>query len=128
VLAADTSVVLGSEILGKPADAQDALRMLRRLSGRSHRVLTGVAVGGRANADCVVDTEVHFRDASDEELSWYVRTGEPTDKAGAYAIQGAGGFLVRRIAGSYSNVVGLPLVETLALLAQAGYPLPWSGK
>ena len=128
VLAADTSVVIGTEILGKPADAKDALRMLRALSGRAHRVITAVALargGSGATESIVVETEVEMRQASDEELRWYVATGEPMDKAGGYAIQGAGGMLVKAIRGSYSCVVGLPLAETVALLEAAGLSLPW---
>lgn len=125
VLAADTTVVLGEQVLGKPADPEDALRMLRSLSGRWHRVLTGVALVGSAERTRVVETQVEFREASEAELAWYVHTGEPLDKAGAYAIQGIGGFLVRAIRGSHSNVVGLPLAETLELLAEEKLAMPW---
>jgi septum formation protein len=128
VLAADTTVVLEDEILGKPADAAEALSMLRGLCGRTHRVLTGVALAGEALRARVVETRVVFREASEAELSWYVATGEPLDKAGAYGLQGIGGFLVRRIEGSHSNVIGLPLAETLELLAAEGIALPWSGR
>ncbi|NBD10651.1 MULTISPECIES: nucleoside triphosphate pyrophosphatase [Corallococcus] len=127
VLAADTTVALGSELLGKPQDAAEARRMLALLSGQAHEVFTGIAVAGRAQASQVVRTQVTFRALSPEEIAWYADTGEPLDKAGAYAIQGKGGFLVAGIDGSPSNVVGLPLAETLALLAQVGMPLPWSG-
>ncbi len=123
VLAADTSVVLEGRILGKPGTAEEALEMLRALSGRTHQVMTAVAVAG-AGARCVI-ASVTFAAASEAALRWYVSTGEPMDKAGAYAVQGIGGFLVERIEGSYSAVVGLPLVETLALLRDAGYILPW---
>ena len=123
VLAADTGVVLEGEVLGKPATADEALAMLRRLSGRSHRVLTAVAVGGAGER--LVTAAVTFAAVSEAALRWYVSTGEPMDKAGAYAVQGIGGFLVERIEGSHSAVVGLPLVETLALLREAGYTLPW---
>ncbi len=125
VLAADTTVVLEDQVLGKPEDAAEARRMLERLSGRSHRVLTGVALGGAAQGAVVVETEVRFRVLEEAQLRWYLASGEPMDKAGAYAIQGLGGAFVERITGSYSNVVGLPLVETLALLEQAGLRLPW---
>lgn len=128
VLAADTTVVLEEEILGKPADGAEALAMLRRLSGRTHRVLTGVALAGETLRARVVETRVVFREASEAELSWYVASGEPLDKAGAYGLQGIGGFLVRRIEGSHSNVIGLPLAETLELLAADGLALPWSGR
>jgi septum formation protein len=130
VLAADTAVVLRGEVLGKPADAEDARRMLRALSGTVHEVLTGVCVRRAADAsalelDVVVATEVRFAPLSPAEVDWYVATGEPLDKAGAYAIQGAGGAFVVRVDGSVSNVVGLPLAETAGLLRRAGYPLPW---
>jgi len=123
VLAADTSVVLEGRILGKPRTAEEAVEMLRALSGRTHQVMTAVAVAG-AGARCVI-ASVTFAAASEAALRWYVSTGEPMDKAGGYAVQGIGGFLVERIDGSYSAVVGLPLVETLALLRDAGYILPW---
>lgn len=126
VLAADTSVVLGDEILGKPKDAAQAAEMLRALAGKTHEVLTGVALAGTADRCCVVATSVHFRPLTDQEIAWYVASGEPMDKAGGYAIQGKAGAFVRAIEGSYSNVVGLPLVETLALLREAGCPMPWS--
>jgi septum formation protein len=110
VLGADTTVVLDDEVLGKPADPADARAMLRRLSGRSHHVLTGVAL---LNAtDCHVDaarTIVEFAPLSEQEITWYVQSGEPMDKAGAYAIQGLAARFVRRIDGSYTNVVGLPI-------------------
>ena len=123
VLAADTSVVLEGRVLGKPRTPEEALEMLRALSGRTHQVMTAVAVAG-VGARCVT-ASVTFAAASESALRWYVSTGEPMDKAGAYAVQGIGGFLVERIEGSYSTVVGLPLVETLALLREAGYILPW---
>jgi septum formation protein len=132
VLAADTAVVLGGEVLGKPADAGEARRMLERLSGTRHEVLTGVCVRRAAAAalaveelDAVVATTVRFARLSPAEIAWYVGTGEPLDKAGAYAIQGAGGAFVLEVSGSVSNVVGLPLAETAALLRRAGFPLPW---
>jgi septum formation protein len=132
VLAADTAVVLGSEILGKPRDAEDARRMLRALSGRTHVVATGVhglAPGPAGEApreeSLAVSSAVRFVTLSDERIDWYVSTGEPLDKAGAYAVQGAGGSLVRGVAGSVTNVVGLPLAETLALLRRLGLALPW---
>lgn len=127
VLAADTAVVLGTEILGKPRDAPEAESMLWRLSGRDHLVLTGVAIGRSPKpvSAIAVETRVWFRSLRPEEIRWYVRSGEPLDKAGAYGIQGLGGALVRRIEGSASNVVGLPVAETLDLLAACGGPLPW---
>ncbi len=126
VLAADTTVVLGRELLGKPRDEAEAREMLTRLSGRTHEVHTGVALAGRADEALVVRTRVTFRTLSAGEIAWYVGTGEPRDKAGAYAIQGKGGFLVAAIEGSPTNVIGLPLGETLALLTRAGVPLAWS--
>ena len=128
VLAADTTVVLAGEILGKPLDDGDAARMLRALSGTSHQVMTAVACrrAGR-EASLLVSSDVAFERLSDAAIAWYVATGEPHDKAGAYAVQGAGGAFVREVRGSVSNVVGLPLVETLALLAEVGFVLPWAG-
>jgi septum formation protein len=123
VLAADTSVVLDGALLGKPGSPDEALTMLRSLSGRTHHVLTAVAIAGAGER--LVTAAVTFAPASETALRWYVSTGEPMDKAGAYAVQGIGGFLVERIEGSHSAVVGLPLVETLALLREAGYILPW---
>ncbi len=115
-LTADTTVVLGEESLGKPADARAALDMLRRLAGREHVVLTAFALC-RAPFEAsrrvvrVVESRVEFRAATEDELRRYADTGEGLDKAGAYAIQGLGMFLVRRIVGSYSSIVGLPLCE-----------------
>lgn len=125
VLAADTTVALGTELLGKPSGPDEARDMLTRLSGRTHAVYTGVALAGRAEASTVVRTGVTFRTLSAGEIAWYVSTGEPLDKAGAYAVQGKGGFLVAAVEGSPTNVIGLPLGETLELLARAGVPLPW---
>jgi septum formation protein len=125
VLAADTTVVLGPELLGKPRDEAEARAMLARLSGRTHEVHTGVALAGRAEEALVVRTRVTFRTLSAGEIAWYAGTGEPLDKAGAYAVQGKGGFLVAAVEGSPTNVIGLPLGETLALLERAGVPLPW---
>jgi septum formation protein len=128
VLAADTAVVLGSAILGKPRDAEDARRMLRALSGVPHEVLTGVCVRrGGTETTAVVAAEVRLDALSDAQIDWYVATGEPMDKAGAYAIQGIAGAFVRELRGSVSNVIGLPLAETLELLAGAGVRLPWEG-
>jgi septum formation protein len=122
VLGADTIVVLEDSVLGKPADSQEALAMLRRLAGRTHRVLTGVAVVETDRLEprtlCVESTVV-MRSASDAELRAYVATGESLDKAGAYAAQGEGRRFVERIDGSESNVIGLPIEETLALLRAA---------
>ncbi|MGO8970298.1 MAG: Maf family protein [Myxococcaceae bacterium] len=125
VLGADTTVALDGEILGKPADAKQALDMLRRLAGRTHLVHTAVATAGRRNDARAVETAVRFAAVSPEALAWYAASGEPLDKAGAYALQGLGGFLVEAISGSHSSVIGLPLVETLGLLEAGGLPLPW---
>jgi len=124
VIAADTTVDLDGEILGKPADAVDAARMLRALSGRTHRVHTGVAVRRAARSAIeVATTFVTMIPIGDTQLRWYVGTGEPLDTAGAYAVQGAGGVLVQRIRGSVSNVVGLPLHLVARLAADLGVPL-----
>ncbi len=123
ILAADTAVVCDGAILGKPADESDAVAMLRRLSGRSHQVMTGVSVwAGMQNKvkNSVNQTAVTFRTISEAEVQWYWRSGEPRDKAGGYGIQGLGAIFVQRIEGSYSSVVGLPLMETSQLLRQAG--------
>jgi septum formation protein len=121
VLAADTTVVLGDDVLGKPTDHFDGLAMLARLSGRSHAVLTAVCVHGARGARCeLVETQVAFAQLDREVCEAYLATEEPWDKAGAYAIQGLGGAFVRSIRGSYSNVVGLPLHETWRLLSRSG--------
>jgi len=121
VIGADTAVVLGDEIFGKPADQQEALEMLAKLSGTTHQVVTGVAVwaGRRMQASLSV-TDVRFREISPDEACTYWQSGEPADKAGAYAIQGKGGVFVEEITGSYSGVVGLPVFETMKLLREAG--------
>lgn len=121
VLAADTAVAIGDEIFGKPRDEADALRMLAALSGRSHEVLTAVALAcdGRL-ATAISECRVTFRALSPAECRDYWASGEPADKAGAYAIQGLGAVFVARLEGSYSGVMGLPLFETAALLDAAG--------
>lgn len=121
VIAADTVVVLDGKILGKPRDAADAVRMLTELSGRTHKVLTGVAVSfdGRQLAE-VCETEVIFRTLTAAEIADYVATGEPLDKAGAYGIQGRGAVFVEKINGCYNNVVGLPLTRLHLMLAKLG--------
>jgi len=117
VLGSDTSVIINDEILTKPADQADAQRMLKRLSGNQHQVFTAVAVVSQNKQQVIsVATDVYFRDLSDAEIDAYIATGEPMDKAGSYGIQGKGAILVDKISGSYSNVVGLPLTETAALL------------
>lgn len=122
-IAADTTIDLDGEIVGQPTDAAEALAMLTRLSGRSHRVHTGVAVvspTGRMATDVV--TSVVTMQTIDAALrEWYVSTGEPFGKAGGYALQGRGGVLVERVLGSHSNVVGLPMREALALLRAADH-------
>lgn len=121
VLGADTTVVLDGESLGKPADRDAGREMLQRLSGREHEVLSAVCLfGGDENATVCVATRVAFCDLSTELIEAYLSTDEPWDKAGGYAIQGLAGALVRSIAGSYSNVVGLPLAETRELLQRFG--------
>ena len=121
VLAADTTVVLGENALGKPRDRADALAMLAALSGQTHAVLTGVCLCTAAGElECLVETEVDFVTLDREACEAYLATGEPWDKAGAYGIQGLGGAFVTAIRGSYSNVVGLPLAETRQLLRAAG--------
>jgi len=121
LLAADTVVALGKEILGKPADEHDAARMLRRLSGRTHQVHTAVAARqGDTTAMRLATTEVTFRSLRDAEIEAYVSSGDPFDKAGAYGIQGAAAIFVTRLSGSYSGVVGLPLCETAELLREFG--------
>jgi septum formation protein len=121
VLGADTTVALAGSILGKPVDAADAAVILRALSGRTHQVHTGVAVvGPRGLASSVTTTAVTFRQLTPAEISDYVDTGDALDKAGAYGIQGDAGRFVAELSGSLSNVVGLPMAQTAALLADAG--------
>jgi len=129
VIAADTTVDVGGQILEKPVDDTDARRMLQLLSGRTHLVHTGVTVAclptigalGSTTAfeTMVVETAVQFVDLTPQLVDWYVATGEPFGKAGGYAIQSAGGALVRQVYGSVTNVIGLPLAETLELVASA---------
>lgn len=118
-LAADTMVVLDEQPLGKPSDADHAIEILSRLSGRTHRVVTGFCVRqGEHRREGVANTEVRFRPLSRSEIEHYVATREPFDKAGAYGIQGRGGALIDTVAGSYTNVVGLPLQEVLVCVDQ----------
>jgi septum formation protein len=126
LLTADTIVVSENEILGKPLDEADAARMLRKLSGQQHQVLTSVTIGkkGEHNHQFIVETNVHFRTLTDKEIADYWATGEPADKAGAYGIQGIGTIFVEAIAGSYTNVVGLPLTETAKILADFNITIP----
>jgi septum formation protein len=131
VVGADTIVVIDGRALGKPADTADARAMLRALRGRTHEVMTGVAVVDAASGRHAVDTvisRVTMRAYSDAALDAYVAGGEPLDKAGAYAIQGAGGALVTGLEGSRSNVVGLPLAVTAALLRRFGVDVSAPGR
>ncbi|RZU44922.1 septum formation protein [Fluviicoccus keumensis] len=122
VLAADTTVVRDGVVIGKPATLEEAMAIWESLSGRSHQVMTGIAMArGELVTHRVVTTEVHFRPISRPEMEAYWQTGEPQDKAGGYGIQGRGAIWVDRIAGSYSNVVGLPLAETAEMLEAFGY-------
>jgi septum formation protein len=122
VIGADTIVVVGGEPFGKPRDQDDALRMLAALSDGTHQVLTGVAVRSRSGIQTILSiTEVRFREIRPDEALAYWQSGEPRDKAGAYAIQGRGGVFVVSITGSYSGVVGLPVFETTQLLRDSGF-------
>jgi septum formation protein len=126
VLAADTTVVLDGEILGKPRDPEDARRMLARIAGREHTVLTGVALeetGRDLRASGIEVSRVRMAPLTPERIAWYVETGEPLDKAGSYAVQGLGALFVEEIDGNYTNVVGLPLPLTARLFAELGYEL-----
>jgi septum formation protein len=126
VLAADTAVVIDERVLGKPVDTAEAMAMLAELSGRTHRVLTAVALRcGRSLEALLCRSEVRFRTTTAEERAAYCRSGEPFDKAGGYGIQGRAAMFVEHLSGSYSSVVGLPLFETAALLERCGVPL-WS--
>ena len=117
VLAADTTVVLDGDILGKPDNAEHARQMLRRLSGRTHQVLTAIAIAREDHLEAALSTSaVEFRELEDGEIARYVASGEPLDKAGAYAIQGRAAIFVRAISGSYTGIMGLPLYETAELL------------
>jgi nucleoside triphosphate pyrophosphatase len=126
VLAADTVVVIEGELLGKPADPADARRMLGRIAGREHTVLTAVALeepGRDHRAAAVESSQVRMAALSPEEIDWYVETGEPLDKAGSYAVQGLGALFVEEVRGNYTNVVGLPLPLTYRLFRELGYDL-----
>jgi septum formation protein len=121
VLGADTTVVIGGQPLGKPADADDAARMLRTLSGATHEVLTGLCLRqGIRRLVHVEATRVHMTRMDESEIAWYISTGEPYDKAGAYAVQGLASRFISRIEGSYSNVVGLPISNVYQLLKALG--------
>jgi len=121
IIGADTAVVIGDQVLGKPGSQDEAVQMLASLSGRSHTVLTGVALDYAGVVRTTTSlTEVRFREISPDEAQSYWQSGEPLDKAGAYAVQGVAGIFVEELSGSYSGVVGLPVFETAALLADAG--------
>jgi septum formation protein len=123
IIGADTIVLIDDTILGKPASGEQARMMLERLSDKTHRVLTGYCICHK-NKGCffseTVSTQVRFKKLTPEEIDWYLQSGEPFDKAGAYAIQGLGTFLVKSINGSYTNVVGLPVCEVLDFLIEHG--------
>jgi septum formation protein len=127
VLGSDTIVVIGAEVLGKPRDPEHAVALLCKLTGRTHLVMTGIAVvesdTGRTRSR-VVESQVTLREADEAELRDYVATGESLDKAGAYALQGAGRRFIAGVEGSETNVIGLPLEETLAMLKEAGVEIP----
>ena len=130
VLGADTVVVLEKRIMGKPADRDTAIDMLRLLSGREHRVFTGLTLieaGSGRTTSCFEETRVWMRHLTEKEIEEYVATGEPLGKAGGYAIQGFGAVLVERIAGCYYNVVGLPLVRLLKMMKEMGFPFRLKG-
>ena len=123
VIGADTIVLKDGVVLGKPGSIDEARSMLKQLSGQTHQVFTGYSVLCKAKNrkfSETVQTEVLFKNLTDEEIEWYIRTKEPFDKAGAYAIQGLGTFLVKRINGSYTNVVGLPVCEVIEFLIKEG--------
>ncbi len=123
VLAADTAVILGSVIMGKPKDKADAMAMLTQLSGKTHQVYSAISLRGREHGQAVSITEVTFRCLTEQEMLDYWDSGEPVDKAGSYAIQGRGGVFIESIKGSFSGVVGLPLFETAELLSKQGIEL-----
>ena len=124
VLSADTAVVVGEQILGKPRDAEDAARMLRLLSGRTHRVVTGVSARSAAlDLALVESTTVWFVQLTEDQIAWYVASGEGADKAGGYAIQGLASRFIPRIEGSYSNVVGLPVAAVDGLIQRLSRPV-----
>jgi septum formation protein len=123
ILCADTTVALGAQILGKPEDAVDAKRMLRALSGQTHRVFTAIAIGwGDKTVQRLCESEVTFAALSEAEISDYVVSGEPMGKAGAYGVQGRAAAFIARIEGSYSGIMGLPLFETAQALRELGFP------
>ncbi|MEQ1558923.1 MAG: nucleoside triphosphate pyrophosphatase [Methyloglobulus sp.] len=123
ILAADTAVIIDDWIMGKPKTQAEGVAMLSKLSGRTHQVYSAISLRGKQHWQTVSTTEVTFRELLEDEILAYWRSGEPVDKAGAYAIQGLGGLFVESIKGSYSGVMGLPLFETAALLTKQGIDL-----
>ena len=123
VIGADTLVVLENDIIGKPANASEAYQILRRLSGREHKVITGVTVVHSRTLSTATVSRVRIKSLTDNEIVSYINSGEPMDKAGAYAIQGKGAFLVENYKGSYSNIVGLPIDTLKDLLQKLGFSL-----
>lgn len=123
VIGADTIVVIDGKVLGKPSSKAQAISMLRQLSGRTHQVLTAFALIHLTSGKTIcrtVSTDVLFKPLSDAEIAWYIGTDEPFDKAGAYALQGIGAFMVKAVYGSYTNVIGLPICELVESLAEEG--------
>jgi septum formation protein len=128
VLGSDTTVALGNDVLGKPSNRAEGMAMLRRLSGRTHQVFTGVALRSSHGVESRLSvSDVLFRALNDEEIEAYWLTGEPADKAGGYAVQGRAAVFIERISGSYSGIVGLPLFETASLLATIGWRVGGDG-
>jgi len=123
ILGSDTAVIIGNEILGKPVDKQHAYDMLMKLSGKTHTVLTSVALVGKKETCIISESAVTFSAITDEEFEWYWATGESNGKAGAYAIQGKAAMFIKHIEGSFSGVMGLPIFETNQLLKEQGYYL-----
>lgn len=123
VLGADTIVVIDGAVLGKPADPEEARRMLKKLSARAHKVFTGFTLArqeAQITVSEVVEATVIFRTIPEDEMEWYINSPEPYDKAGAYAVQGRGAFFIKEIRGSYTNVMGLPLCEVVDVLKKVG--------
>ena len=131
VIGADTIVCIDDAVLGKPRSKHEARNMLHQLSGRTHQVVTGYALVHRSGKKCITDavrTDVRFKALSEQEIEWYIHTREPFDKAGGYAIQGLGTFLVKAVNGSYTNVVGLPVCEVIELLYRENVVRPGPGE
>jgi len=131
IIGADTIVCIDDAVLGKPSSRQNARSMLRQLSGRIHQVVTGYALVHQSKQRLITDavrTDVRFKALAEAEIEWYIHTSEPFDKAGGYAIQGLGSFLVKAVSGSYTNVVGLPVCEVIELLYSEGVIQPGPGE